>query len=99
MSAIAGYVGDTDPAVLEKMLAAVSYRGDKNDTATVPGAGFGYRMWSGRPGKSGTVHRDGTTLCAVSGSFAPPVSSPAAELPHILKDPARLNALDGNFGG
>ena len=58
MSAIAGYVGDADPAVLQKMLDAVSYRGDKSDTAHVPGAGIGYRMWSGRPGKSQGVHRD-----------------------------------------
>jgi asparagine synthase (glutamine-hydrolysing) len=99
MSAIAGYVGNADPSVLEAMLAAVSYRGDKNDTATAPGVGIGYRMWSGRPGKSGGVHREGGVLCAVSGSFAPAVPSPAAELPHILKDANRLDALDGNFGG
>ena len=55
MSAIAGYVGNADPGVLEKMLDAVSYRGDKNDTAKAPGVGIGYRMWSGRPGKSGGV--------------------------------------------
>jgi asparagine synthase (glutamine-hydrolysing) len=99
MSAIAGYVGNADPSVLERMLAAVSYRGDVNDTATLPGVGIGYRMWSGRPGKSGGVHRDGNVLCAVSGSFAPPVSSPAAELPHVVNDASRLNTLDGNFGG
>ena len=84
MSAIAGYVGEAAPAVLDAMLAAVSYRGDRNDTATAPGVGIGYRMWSGRPGKSGGVYRDGNVLCAVSGSFAPAVPSPAADLPHIL---------------
>jgi asparagine synthase (glutamine-hydrolysing) len=99
MSAIAGYVGGGDPAVLDRMLDAVSYRGDKNDTASVSGAGIGYRMWSGRPGKSVGVHRDGATLAAVSGSFAPRVDSPAAELPALLNDPARLDRLDGNFAG
>ena len=97
MSAIAGYVGAADPGVLDRMLAAVSYRGDKSDTATAPGAGVGYRMWSGRPGKSSGVHRDGATLAAVSGSFAPPVASPAAELPALLSDPTWLTQLDGNF--
>ncbi|HUR53646.1 MAG TPA: asparagine synthase-related protein, partial [Gemmataceae bacterium] len=69
------------------------------DTATAAGVGIGYRMWSGRPGKSGGVYRDGNVLCAVSGSFAPAVPSPAAELPHILNDTKRLDTLDGNFGG
>ena len=76
MSAIAGYVGDADPGVLDVMLAAVDYRGDKSDTASVHGVGIGYRMWSGRPGKSQGVHRDGDVLAAVSGSLAPPVTSP-----------------------
>lgn len=97
MSAIAGYVGAADPWVLDRMLAAVAYRGDRSDTATVPGAGIGYRMWSGRPGKSAGVHRDGSTLAAVSGSFAPPVPSPAAELCALLDDAGRLATLDGNF--
>jgi asparagine synthase (glutamine-hydrolysing) len=97
MSAIAGYVGNADPSVLDRMLTAVSYRGDKSDTASAPGAGIGYRMWSGRPGKSSGVHRDGTMLAAMSGSFAPPVASPAAELPALLDDPGRLATLDGNF--
>jgi asparagine synthase (glutamine-hydrolysing) len=97
MSAIAGYVGNADTSVLDRMLAAVSYRGDKSDTASAPGAGIGYLMWSGRPGKSSGVHRDGSTLTAVSGSFAPPVASPAAELPALLDDPGRLATLDGNF--
>src|SRR5262245_25050455 len=97
MSAIAGYVGDADPAVLDRMLAAVSYRGDRSDTASVAGAGIGYRMWSGRPGKSMAVHRDGATLAAVSGSFAPRVVSPAAEIGALVNDHTRLAALDGNF--
>jgi asparagine synthase (glutamine-hydrolysing) len=99
LSAIAGYVGNPAPDVLDRMLAAVSYRGDKSDAATVSGAGIGYRMWSGRPGKSSGVHRDGPTLVAVSGSFAPPIASPAAELPGLFADKARLDRLDGNFAG
>ncbi|MBA4189221.1 MAG: hypothetical protein C0467_14590 [Planctomycetaceae bacterium] len=97
MSAIAGYVGNADPGVLERMLAAVSYRGDRSDIAQVPGAGIGYRMWSDRPGKSSGVHHAGNTLAAVSGSFAPRVDSPASVLPAILGDTARLDRLDGNF--
>jgi asparagine synthase (glutamine-hydrolysing) len=99
LSAIAGYVGNAASDVLDRMLAAVSYRGDKSDTASVPGAGIGYRMWSGRPGKSSAVHCDGRSLAAVSGSFAPPVASPAAELPGLFADTARLERLDGNFAG
>lgn len=83
MSAIAGYLGAADPSVLDRMLTAVAYRGDRSDTASVPGAEIGYRMWSGRPGKSAGAHRDGNTL--------------AAALPALLTDPARLAALDGNF--
>src|SRR5438270_872799 len=97
MSAIAGYVGNADPSVLDRMLEAVAYRGDKSDTAHVPGAGIGYRMWSGRPGKSSGVHREGDSLTAMSGSFAPPVPSPAAMLSALLADPGRLATLDGNF--
>jgi asparagine synthase (glutamine-hydrolysing) len=99
MSAIAGYVGDADPAVLDRMLATVDYRGDKTDMVAVPGAGIGYRMWSGRPGKSQGVHRSGNVLAVVSGSFAPPTPSPAAVLPAVLADSARLDKLDGNFAG
>jgi len=97
VSAIAGFVGNADQAVLDSMLAAVDYRGDKSDTASVPGAGIGYRMWSGRPGKSQGVHRNGGVLAAVSGSLVPPVKSPAEELAAVLVDPARLATLDGNF--
>jgi asparagine synthase (glutamine-hydrolysing) len=97
MSAIAGYVGDADPAVLDCMLAAVDYRGDNSDTATPPGAGIGYRMWSGRAGKSQGVSRNGNVVAVVSGSFAPPVKSPGEDLQAVLTDPERLAALDGNF--
>ncbi|MES2572631.1 MAG: asparagine synthase-related protein [Verrucomicrobiota bacterium] len=97
MSALAGYVGNADPSVLDRMLSAVAYRGDQSDTATAPGIGIGYRLWSGRSGKSTGIHREGNLLAAVSGSFAPTTDAPAAELPFILKDPSRMAKLDGNF--
>lgn len=99
MSALAGYIGHADPAVLERMLAVVSYRGDQSDTAITLGAGLGYRLWSGRPGKAAGIHREGSILSAVSGSFAPKTEAPAAELPALLQDTSRLAALDGNFAG
>ncbi len=98
MSAICGYVGTASPAILDQMLDAVSYRGDRSDTANAPGIGIGYRFWAGRPGKTQGVHRDGSSLTAISGSFAPPVSSPAAELASVLADSGKLATLDGNFG-
>jgi asparagine synthase (glutamine-hydrolysing) len=97
MSALAGYVGGADPAVLERMLAVAAHRGDRSDLATVPGVGVGYRLWSGRPGKSAGVHREGSILAAVAGSFAPKTDAPAAELPALLQDASRMAQLDGNF--
>jgi len=99
MSAIAGYVGPADPGVLDAMLAAVGYRGDRSDTATAAGAGLAYRWWSGRAGKSAAVHRAGQTLAVLAGSFAPRVDDPAGQLAAVLADPARLATLDGNFAG
>lgn len=98
MSAICGFVGQGDPRVLERMLAAADYRGDVSDQAVSDGVGFGYRGWQGRPGKSTGVHRDGANLAAVAGSFAPPVLSPAAALGGIIGSPSTLATLDGNFG-
>jgi len=99
VSAIAGYVGPADPSVLDRMLEAISYRGDRSDTAHLRDAGIGYRFWSGRPGKAQQVYRQGNLLAAVSGSFAPRVDSPAAELCSLLDDPERLKTIDGNFTG
>ena len=60
MSGICGWVGAADPAVLDAMLAAIDYRGDRTDTAvTRPASALGYRWWGGRPGKSPGIHRDG----------------------------------------
>src|SRR5262245_24585923 len=98
MSAIRGYVGGGDPAVLDAMLAAVVYRGDTSHRAVGDGAGFGFRGWVGRPGKSTGVHCDGASMAVVAGSFAPPVLSPAAALGDVVSRPDRLAALDGNFG-
>ncbi|MCI0458049.1 MAG: hypothetical protein L0Z62_13880 [Gemmataceae bacterium] len=97
MSGICGYVGQGDPAVLEAMLAAIDYRGDRTDTAHAPGVGLGYRWWGGRPGKSPGIHRDGPHLVACSGTFAPPVPSPAAAL--IERVRSGLHSLDGAFAG
>ena len=101
MSAICGYVGAGDPKLLERMLDAVAYRGDRSDTAVGDGAGFGYRWWAGRPGKAEGVLRQSLNLAAVAGSFAPsvgPGTSPASELGAILGEDKRLATLDGNFG-
>ncbi|KAB2849230.1 MAG: hypothetical protein F9K44_08610, partial [Hyphomicrobiaceae bacterium] len=84
MSAICGYVGRGDLAHLEKMLAAVDYRGDRSDFASTEGAGVGIRFWHGRPGKTAGVLRSSSGLAVVSGSLAPPVNSPAEALPRIL---------------
>ena len=99
MSAICGYVGRGDKHSLELMLAAALYRGDASDVATGEGAGFGLRYWAGRPGKTAGVVREGANLAVVSGSLAPPVASPAADLPKILTSAERLTTLDGNFAG
>lgn len=79
MSGICGYVGAGSPALLEGMLDAIDYRGDTTDTLTLDNAGFGYRWWQGRPGKSGGIERDNTFAVACAGTFAPAVNSPAIE--------------------
>src|SRR6185295_10402998 len=50
MSGICGFVGGAAPGVLDAMLAAIDYRGDRTDTVLLDGAGLGYRWWEGRPG-------------------------------------------------
>ena len=97
MSAICGYVGPVEPAVLDLMLAPVAYRGDRSTIASMPNMGFGFRFWSGRKGKSDTIVRAGDTLGVMSGSFAPATADPAASLGTLLEDTARLATLDGNF--
>jgi len=67
MSAICGFVGPGDHGVVERMLEAVAYRGDRSDVASAPGIGIGYRFWGGRPGKSDRVMNDASTLAVVAG--------------------------------
>jgi asparagine synthase (glutamine-hydrolysing) len=101
MSGICGYVGEAAPDALERMLGAISYRGDRTDTASLPGVGLGYRWWSGRPNKSPGIHRGPAgTLVACAGTLAAAVSSPAAAMDDRLARPnlEGLNDLDGAFG-
>jgi asparagine synthase (glutamine-hydrolysing) len=79
------------------MLAAIDYRGDQSDTAIADGAGMGYRWWSGRRGKSPSIHRAGSSLAACAGSLAPPVTSPAEELAERIRH--GLATIDGAFAG
>lgn len=96
MSGICGYVGSASPGVLDAMLAAIDYRGDKTDTATAPGVGLGYRWWAGRPGKSPGIYSAGPHLVACAGTLAPPAPSPAAALlGHLSSN--NLQTLDGAF--
>lgn len=95
MSGICGWVGEADAAVLDAMLGAIDYRGDRTDKAFAPGVALGYRWWGGRPGKSPGVHRDGDHLVACAGTFAPPSTSPAAALRASLRD--SLDSIDGAF--
>lgn len=96
MSGICGYVGPGSPGVLEAMLEAIDYRGDRVDTASVPGAGLGYRWWGGRPGKSPGILREGAHLVACAGTLAPAVASPAASILALLRA-GELDSLDGAF--
>ena len=98
MSGICGWVGEADPAVLDAMLDAIDYRGDRIDKAVAPGVALGYRWWGGRPGKSPGIHRDGQHLVACAGTFAPPEESPAAALIEKLHPgESGQNNLDGAF--
>src|SRR5262245_20495877 len=100
MSGVCGFVGAGDQQVVEAMLAAIPYRGDRHETASAAGASLGYRWWSGRPGKSPGIHRDGEHLVVCAGTFAPPVESPAPVLRHrLVPGPEGLETLDGAFAG
>jgi asparagine synthase (glutamine-hydrolysing) len=91
-------IGRADPGVVESMLAAIEYRGDRQDVASAPGAALGYRWWGGRPGKSPGIHRDGHDLVACAGTLAPPIDSPAAEVrSRLMAGTAGLETLDGAF--
>ena len=97
MSGICGWVGRQDPSILDAMLEAIDYRGDRADRAISEGVAIGYRFWGSRPGKAQQIHRRGADLVACAGTFAPPVTDPAAELSQMLdRDPQNL---DGAFAG
>ena len=99
VSGICGFVGQADPQVVDAMLAAIAYRGDRHEVVSAPGVSLGYRWWSGRPGKSPGIHREGDDVVACAGTFAPPVDSPAAALrSRLVPGPAGLDTLDGAFG-
>lgn len=95
MSGICGWVGEADVGLLDSMLAAIAYRGDRVDKATAPGVALGYRWWGDRPGKSPGIHRQGSHLVACAGTFAPPVASPASDLVDRIR--TGLDSLDGAF--
>ena len=98
MSGICGWVGQADPSVLDLMLAAIDYRGDRSDVAHAPGIALGYRWWAGRPGKSPGIHSAKQHLVACAGTLAPPVPSPAAALLESLRaGTSQLDTLDGAF--
>ena len=100
MSGICGFVGTARPGVIEAMLAAIAYRGDRTDTIALDGASLGYRWWEGRPGKSSGIHRDGSHAVAVAGTFAPPDPSPAVALrTRLAPGSGGLATLDGAFAG
>src|SRR5688500_14021501 len=97
MSGICGWVGRQDPSILEAMLEAIDYRGDRLDRAITDEVAIGYRFWGGRPGKSQQIHRHGADLVACAGTFAPPVADPAAELAQKMQHDSEN--LDGAFAG
>jgi len=98
MSGICGFIGAGDSGWLEPMLAAISYRGDANATASGDRFGLGYRFWRGRPGKAQAIFEatDGT-LTVAAGTLAPMVPNPAAALDARLRS-NDLSELDGAFG-
>jgi asparagine synthase (glutamine-hydrolysing) len=95
MSGICGYVGEGSPELLQAMLGAIDYRGNRTDIVQAAGVGLGYRWWGDRPGKSPGIHRDGQHLVACAGTLAPPVPSPAAALRERIEN--GLDTLDGAF--
>lgn len=105
MSGIAGWIGPgAEPDLLGKLLGPIDYRGNTSLEAQGARFGLGYRFWSGRPGKSSAIEREGQRLVACAGTFAPPVSSPARELLEKIggkttaHDVARaLGDIDGAF--
>ena len=97
MSAICGVVGPAAAGRVERMLAAVDYRGDRSDVVSGRGATLGFRGWAGRPGKAQGVHTsEEGTLVAVAGTLAPPAADPCVELDGRIRS-ADWAGLDGAF--
>ena len=98
MSGICGWVGESAPETLARMLAAIDYRGDRRDTLCLPGFSLGYRFWVGRPNKAQAIFEDETQAVACAGTFAPAVESPAEIVGERLRaSPASIAELDGAF--
>lgn len=98
MSGICGIVGADDAGTLERMLAAIDYRGDTSLVERGPGFALGYRFWKGRPGKAPAIVREGSRVIACAGTLAPPVPSPAQTILDRTKhDPRALGDIDGAF--
>ena len=83
------------------MLAAIDYRGDGQDSVSLPGIALGYRFWSGRPSKAPAISRSEDALIACAGTFAPATAAPTTLVAEALSRPAsaaqRLAQLDGAF--
>jgi asparagine synthase (glutamine-hydrolysing) len=98
VSGICGWVGHAEPGTMERMLAAIDYRGDSEDSAVTPLAALGHRFWRGRPNKAQGLLRQGDLLLACAGSLVPPAPSPAAWLADRLASPSPdFTELDGAF--
>lgn len=98
MSGICGWVGEADPATLDRMLARIEHRGDRQDRVLLPGAALGYRSWRDRPGHAASIVARGPLTLACAGDLAPSVRCPASALLDRLEagelDDGRL---DGSF--
>ncbi|MEO7330673.1 MAG: asparagine synthase-related protein [Minicystis sp.] len=98
MSGLCGWVGHAEPSVLARMLAAIDYRGDHDDSEITAHAALACRAWRGRPGKAKGILRDGKVRVACAGALAPTVPSPTAWLRERLRAPTPdLADLDGAF--
>ena len=97
MSGICGYVGAGSPALLDNMLRAIEYRGDRSDVLELGEVGLGYRWWQGRPGKATGIECDKSSAVACAGTFAPAVTSPAIEVRRRIESGFR--DADGAFAG
>ncbi len=99
MSGIAGYIGRGSADELERMIAAIPYRGDTSDQASGPGWGLACRFWHGRANKTMGILQDAGVAVACAGTLAPQTANPAWTLKQRLLDASDpLADLDGAFG-